>query len=334
MKIGLDNWSTLDWRVTKPEAEAAFTTYHRYLQHISLLISGYYGLGPDLGIGVHQPVAAQPALKGVRRTITREQREDLQKHLTIAWIREGNICALLDQPVNYLPELLPGNTTHAYYAVFHGAQAYFTAAGHPRYRDHAQVLRSLGNEVIQRRIFPIPWSVACRGLPEPGSCEMVGLPADAQIGFLHNFQAPDPESVWSAMEKMLRTTRDRDFEIRKADWRKRNSKKRVPRAAALELADNMSPTTLFNFIWRLRTRTDYRDVDAFLEGISLDEFAQSFLATLIAVVQGTVAVFEALVAAYAGEDVLRQTAKRFSERAPKLSSAVRERVLLEVQPPI
>jgi hypothetical protein len=48
---------------------------------------------------------------------------------------------------------------------------------------------------------------------------------------------------------LSRTTRDRTFEKRKADWRKQNKKAGVPAAVAHDLAEKLPPTTFFDFLW-------------------------------------------------------------------------------------
>lgn len=87
-----------------------------------------------------------------------------------------------------------------------------------------------------------------------------------------------------------------------------------PRCAVAGLATKMSPTSLFDFMYRLRTRCDYRDVDAFLEGISSPTEAESFLNGLLTLVHGTLALLEGLIARHLKGDIYSQLAEDFCGR--------------------
>lgn len=316
-------------RVTDPEAEASFTTYLRYLQHLEAFLGGEYGIGRTLSESLSQTMGAIPAVQKIqRRKLSPEQTEDLHKALRVAWHRESRLRALLDRPPQDLSELLPGCGNDAYYAMNAAAQALFIASGQGKIRDHASVLSTLGNFVVQRRLFIQPWSVACDGVPSLQAARWTGIPQGVVLGPIHNWASPTRDTLWNGIAKILLTTRDRELRARKEEWRAKNGKKRTPPAKSLEIATKMPATTLFHFLWRLRKRDDYGDVDIFIEGVPLDEHAKAFLDALLTVVYGTLACFETLIARYSHKAELEAAASRMASKT-KYSAGARERVLDE-----
>jgi hypothetical protein len=127
---------------------------------------------------------------------------------------------------------------------------------------------------------------------------------------------------------LLRTTRARTFEKRKADWRKRNKKAGVPATVANELAEKLPPTTFFDFLWRLRVRSDYRDIDAFIPGGGQHYHAVEFRQALTTITSSTLALFEGLIAHSSGPEVVGDAARAFVKRVGTPGgAAVSQRVL-------
>lgn len=307
----------LGWfRFTDDEAEKVFTTYLHYLQQIGGIIGGHYGLDSALPTGLMRAIEQLPGISKLqRRTPTDEEGSQIRRHLRIAWTREMRLQLLADQPRELLPDLLAGAPTDAYYAAYHAMLAFFSASNSPRITNHAAALKTIGNIAYQRNIFPEPWSVTCVGFPDTKKPQFSGLPSSApSVSQVHNLASPQPSEAWGSLCKALRTTRLRDLEEAKERWRQQNKKKKVPSAESKRLATKMSPTSLFDFMYRLRTRCDYRDVDAFLEGISSPTEAESFLNGLLTLVHGTLALLEGLIARHLKGDIYSQLAEDFCGR--------------------
>jgi hypothetical protein len=307
----------LSWfRSTDDEAEKVFTTYLHYLQQIAGIVSGHYGLGAALPTGLMRAIDQQPGIANLQqRNPTDEERSQIRRHLRIAWTRELRLQVLADQSRELLPDLLAGAPTDAYYAVYHAMLAFFSASSGPRITNHTAALRTIGNIAYQRNIFPEPWSVTCIGFPDTKRPQFMGLPSNASsVSQVHNLASPQPSEAWGSLCKALRTTRSRSLKEAKERWRQQNKRKRVPSSESKRLAMRMSPTSLFDFMYRLRTRCDYRDVDAFLEGISSPSEAESFLNGLLTLVGGTLALMEGLIAKYLKEDLYARLAEDFCRR--------------------
>jgi hypothetical protein len=315
-----------DVQRTNLDAWASFTTYLRYLQHLDRFLTDQYGIDSLMAARIYCQIQALPSVKRIqRRHLGICESKELQKALRTAWNREGQIRALLDRPRTSLAEELPGTGHIAYYALNAAAQAYFIASGVGIIRDHANVLRALGDCVVQRKLFVLPWSIACAGLPSLEGARWAGVPDSVHLGAIHNWSIPSASNVWNGLAKILLTTRDRDLQERKREWRKKHRVSRIPQGEILTIADAMPPTTLFRFLWRLRKRDDYGDIDMFLEGVAREEHSREFLCALSRIVQGTLASLETLIGGYIGESELRSVVEHMPATVT-FASGARERL--------
>jgi hypothetical protein len=311
-------------------ADAAFITYKRYLEHFELALTQTYGEGPILSRGIREAIRSLPAARRIkRRPLEPSSSDEVGRHLRMAWNRESRI-RLVDADANALPQLLPGTATDSYYAIFHGAQAWIAASGQPQTRDHAQVLRVIGNAIVERHLFPPPWDLVCVGYPTRDEAEFLGLPQAVIVGPLHNWQHPRSEAFHDGLCMLLRTTRAKLFEQRKVERRKKHQKNRVPTADAHSIAQRIPPTTLFDFLWRLRIRTDYQDIDALIPGTERPHHAVAFHQALVKIVEANLAVFESLIELSSGSETLSEAAKAFVKKTgPESGIGVKQRVLTQ-----
>src|SRR5207253_767060 len=112
----------------------------------------------------------------------------------------------------------------------------------------------------------------------------------------------------ASLSTALLTTRDRQINQKKVEWREKNSRTRVSSEQCSLIASRLPGTTLFDFLWRLRTRSDYRDARAFLEGVSTADEAVSYLNATTLLCSSTLAVLETIMSQYVGSGILSETA--------------------------
>jgi len=313
---------------TTGEAEKAFTTYKNYLVHIDSCLSGVYGVGESLVSGLVTDVRSAKKFRAIqRRKIQDKKREGITKALTISWAKELQLRIPAAFDTQLLPHLIQGSGHLSYYAVFHGARALFLGSGQQFEPTHASALATLSVWVKDRGLFSPPWSVCVDGGPDRASMTLHGLPAHARLsGFVHPLGSPTPETVWDSLRMLLCTTRDRQIEERKVEWRKSLGKQKVPSAEAAKICSNLLPTTLFSALWRLRKRSDYSDADAFLEGVNTPHDAEQYQNAIARIVHSSLGVFETILVAYVGPDLYREAAERFLNQATGPGSeAMRER---------
>ncbi len=298
---------------TQPDAEKAFTTYKNYLLHLQHGISGAYGIGSSFAPSLVSEVRVLPKFSSIgRRTLTARQETYVVSGLRIAWAKELQLRIPGAFDADLLPFLIHGSAIPAYYVAFHEARALFAAAGQPVNPTHAATLSTLSSWVVDRGLFPAPWSAHCVGGPDRQDMLFLGKPPHAaSSGPLSPRAGASLATVWDSMDMFLATTRDRQIEERKQRWRDKNKKKHVPRGDAILLCADLRPTTLFNAVYRLRKRSDYSDADAFLEGIQNVSDAKEYHRSIAQWVHGTLTVIETLIVAHCGPDLYRDAATRF-----------------------
>jgi hypothetical protein len=94
----------------------------------------------------------------------------------------------------------------------------------------------------------------------------------------------------------------------------------------VKIAGRIPATTLFDFMWRLRTRSDYREAESFLEGISLTSYAVSYHHSISIVTSATMATLEVLIVAYAGRELYRSSAQDFLHQTGGLNRELQRRL--------
>lgn len=314
-------------RVTDDEFEKVFTTYSNYLANVSNLLAGTYGVGADLHGGLVAAMRLLPQVQKIQRNkINKAEHSSIVSAMKLSWCHETQLRLRGKHDPELLPDLLHGSASEAYYAAYHAARAVFTAGNFSAKDNHTSGLNTLSTLVTQRKLLPPPWSVHCTMGPEKDDFVCGGVPAGAPpLLPVHNLAVPDPFTAWSSLDQALRTTRSKVLAERKAEWRTKNSKARVPRAEAQRMARELPATTIFNFLWRLRKRSDYRDADVFVKGIWTPYQAREYHEALTTLIAGTVTVLNSITVAYVGTDVVNEAAKAFLRR-PDVYDAVPPRV--------
>jgi len=302
---------------TEPEAEKAFATYRNYLVHIERCLGGEYGVGASFVPSIVTNVRTSPKFARIgRRTLSQNDLDRLRNSWRIGWAKELQL-RIPGAFGDVLPFLIHGSGIHAYYVVFHAARALFTAGGQAVAPSHSATLASLSSWVKDRDLFPVPWSVRAEGGPSRSTMRVIGKPTYAATsGGVSPLSAPSPATVWDSLDMLLFTTRERQVDERKKQWREKNRRLRVPASETAKLCANLLPTTLFNVLFRLRKRSDYSDADAFLDGIPTAAAAAEYHSAICTFVHGTLTVLETVAVAYTGLDVYEETAERFLQQAP------------------
>lgn len=302
-------------RASTPEEQERtrrFQVHKNYVGGIALFVSRTYGAERTARLAAL--LQAQRELSGFRRIRQRQvNNERLAQYLTLAWASElqYRLAGLGDASLlQYSNAWAP---VHAYYAVYMGAQAWFTTIGAEDIVDnHTGSLNTLSNQITQRDLFPLPWNVTCSGCPHLDEHEFNGLPADGDASaHVELLSAPRFDDFWPRFGKLLETTRRRRLDRNIEDWKRRRGRKNTRAKEKRELASRLLPTTVFDFFWRLRVRSNYRDVRTFLMAGVTDDWQEEFYNALLCVTESSLALLENLVVAYSGPEVYRSTSGEF-----------------------
>ena len=181
--------------------------------------------------------------------------------------------------ISEMPDVAKASTlwlpVQAYYAA-HGFGLAFlstTSDSGQTVRTHADFLRVSSKRIVEH-LLPQPFSAVLRGgfrgwkyMPE----YLAGLPGHHVKIIPHlNVSTPTPRTRDSHVAQCLNTTRGRLIESRLKDARVRGrrkgkSKTRLNAARQRELAKTVNPTTVFDYLYRVRKKSNYEDVAMFQE---------------------------------------------------------------------
>jgi hypothetical protein len=301
-----------------------------YLRDLALFLKHTYGgKNKKLYAGIAATVAAHPAyVKIARRPGSTIDFDQLQRHLEIAWVSELELR---------IPAALGAKRTfrvtnawapvHAYYAVSMLLQAWFDGNGMTGTADdHTAALRSISAQIKDRQLFPTPWSVLCEGNPfAKGGCNYIHEPASgacsAKVEVLSTpVSIPGVYSeadFWARFGTWLRTTRKSRLEKREEQWKRKQRKQRIDPNERKKYASSLHPTSLFDCLWRLRIRSNYRSVETYLVRYVGDDDAERFHKALVTVTQATMLLLECYVARVIGAAAYEKMVQDFLSHDPQ-----------------
>lgn len=299
------------------EDAGAFRTYRNYLDAFSRVIED--ALGTDLS-GLLK-MMTKPQFGNLRRPVSADP---LVTHLRSAWSTELLMTSFraldLGDVVRYANVWVP---VQAYYAVFAALLAWQVASGSEA-TSHTAVLNAIGNDMRSRKWLPPAWVSVCLGCPQVDDYVFESVPnvADRTIS---NFEAPsDAESSWSLVAKCLGTTREDIVDDAITEWKKQNKNKEgQPRKALYkhekaEIAEKEAPTTIFDFLYRMRIRSNYRDTDAFALGAGSSANAEHFYDLITKVTSATLRFVETLVVGRIGSKEFGRVVLAYRRQYPRV----------------
>jgi hypothetical protein len=310
--------STIDLRAvvmpTGSDEEMAFQTFRSYLEAVCVWTKALYPHREGVLAGVATAVKAgrwSGRTTAANRVLTNRGAEILRN----GWATE----VLLNSPRVVGGAELIGFANlwapvQAYYAVFNAfsAMAMTLSASRPP-KTHATLLGWAATQVGHPASpFVVPWTARVGGAPGTYTFEgFAGAPIDHGIS---NLVAATVLNAPSLVAVALRTTRRDQIEEHREGWRKglRTTSGRVrrnlPRAVVIEQATKLRPTTLFDLLYRLRIRSNYKEGDALLSGALGPADAAAFHEALAEIVAATLLITEIYLAHAVGRPTLDRCA--------------------------
>ena len=307
----------ITFRVPTEEEEdrsRRFTVHKNYLSSLQLFLSVLYGSGDALYLGLLESQRELPSFIRINRRRINNERE-LRRLLNISWASELQLRLAEvggDAFLRYSNAWAP---VQAYYAVYMSIQAWLTTIGMSGLLDdHTRTLRTAVSHLVGRGLLPHPWNVTCRGLPEPGEREMAGIPAgvDANLHF-EALANPDLDHFYPRLATMLATTRDLRLERLRKEWLRQMKRQRMPATEKRSMARRLHPTTVFDYLWRLRIRANYGDVSAFLMSGVDDSAHARFHGGLVTLASATCLLLQSLIVAQVGTRIYASAVDDFTE---------------------
>jgi hypothetical protein len=277
--------------VDTPEAHA-FTTYLAYWEAFATIVEGLYP----------EPARLLDDLKGRKkfRSLSSSQfagdTARLQELLLNSWHHELGLH-MVDEDDPRVAAYNQQVLVSAYYAISHSARAWLLTHSNSQPTNHRHALSALAAMLHESRLFPSPWNFTCTRIGN--AAQWSGLPKDPSVvsNLASNYDCYD------MVAKALRTTRGKRVkelvDIQKAALKV----KRAPNGLLRTVDQGAEPTTVFDVLWRSRTRSSYGNPSMFYVG-TLDPFrARSMLRSVKTVVEATMLLFEACVAQRSRESI-------------------------------
>ena len=295
------------------EKARRFQVHKNYLGNIALFLRHTHGSN-DAQL-LQSLIAAQRGMKGFQKIQRRPQADvrEIKRCLAISWASELQLLLNATPDKSLLRYSTVWAPVHAYYAGYFSAHAWLAAMGmNTGLDDHTSTLRTIATQLSTRKILPVPWSFTCRGTPHIGEtvfgqCPQGADPA-APCELLSN---PSFESFWPRLGKMLETTRKLRLERIHREWLKQNNRKIVKTPEKRQIATNLPDTTLFDYLWRLRVRSNYQDVTSFFSTVVSDEWHYDFHTGLSLLVWTTLGTLESLILQYVGPKLFAKAVDEF-----------------------
>ncbi|MDP9370108.1 MAG: hypothetical protein M3Q03_17870 [Chloroflexota bacterium] len=298
---------------------AVFRTYHNYLRAIDRYLRLTYGREDDLFLHLAEAFSTMPTSGRIKKVSVdgRVERSLRQAWATEVFIHHQSETAASAEVISCANLWA---TVQAYYSVFHAAQAVIQGSRwwNSPPDSHAGTLKLL-SEATSRPIFPPPFDAFCKGPID--TCTFGGMLRGVAITNTNSLAVPTDHDCHERIGLLLKTTRERQIAEVKQKWidSRENRKpqggkyRRVPAFHQAKIAERIPATTLFDFLYRFRIRSNYRDAEAFLLGAGGQSEGMAFNEALINYLQATLFVLELVLSRIMGVDELVSSAKGFME---------------------
>lgn len=302
--------------VDSDTAEAKqFTTYMVYWDCLARAVLDTYG-GTWSG-GYHDGIVNELNSRKKFRSLTSGQfagdHDLLRKLLLNSWNSELGLY-LVDEDDPRLMAQNQWNNVYAYYATGRAALAWLLVRDGRAPERHRQLLRAMSAQVVGQHLFPTPWDLACASMA-PRYCGFVVPPSSVSNLAL-------AANCFDMAAKALKTTRRKRIEERRVQELTRLKRKRAPNGLLAKLDADTEPTTVFDFIWRSRTRANYGDPSMFYIGTLGSERSKQYLQSVRAFTDATMLLFEGLVAQKARKTLVDAAVHYISRDRAKISDGV------------
>ena len=220
-----------------------------------------------------------------------------------------------------------------YYVLYHATQALVVARGQPRPASHPATQNAFAQNWCSSKSDLVPWSL---GIDASGC---LNVPAGKSVQKVHAWSGCDSSSCWSLAAKALGTTRDDRFEEKRKElrlkrqvenrklWEKEEAarvaagrkQRKKPKFALPNLAPadkaaidkKLRVTTMMDYLYRLRIRSNYVDTEMFTEGPENPMHSRSVHRTLRLITSTSLFLHELHVGALLGRQTFEPIVKKW-----------------------
>lgn len=290
-----------------PDQTARFWAYFNYIIALSRLIEAQH---PSTHALVESIVRSSAYPKIWGRPLGTSN--VVGQWLRLSWYTELLLTRIISHE-ELLPYAIPWSMVQVYYAIYPAIRAYFAALGRTVDKSHEASIKTIGADFIGCKArFPLPWVCVHNEDPMKHSFHLLNDPDETEITLTNPLCSPYSNDGWQHYGLFLRTTRERILQTKIERWKKEQHRQRVTNDEREQLLRQLRPTNIFDGLYRLRSRSNYQDIDSFVF-TSVDHFDYVHLqAALCNIVDSSLAVFETIIAKALGRKQFAQLVNGFA----------------------
>lgn len=301
-----------------PDDDAkAFVTYRNYTDAFLWLVNDLYPTNSDL-------VNAVKSLPGFNRARAMGLDEsEIVSQLHGAWSTELLMAESLKVSssigIRYANIWSP---VQSYYSVFSASIAWLRAIG-----DRAVAHKTVGNvitsEFNRTDLNIAPWSTVCNGCSVLSSESYINIPTGTDCTVSNLMIPRDAGIAWGLVGKSLKTTRNEQLGESFQGWLKGQKtatgtpRKNVPSSVKTQIGDRFPSTSWVHLLYRLRIRSNYKEMDSFAVGALHEGEARDFYKGQLQLTSKNLLLLESLIVGVMGVDFMNNAIASFTvETAP------------------
>jgi hypothetical protein len=264
------------------DAPFALYTYYYYIKAWVIRSESIYGSGQ---VGIDNLLSKMKTMPSVNRL-----KPDTKSSTELRGHYLRGKCTLVSMeslPINDHSELaLSANMwlpVQSYYAI-HGVGSALLTALEQTTKTHS-AFRACFSTLLHS-FFPDPFCACCNGGPDRSSYTYTAIrTSPAGVAGQSNIANPQFGEVDHFLGKSLATTRDRLIEELLGKERRRRRRRRLSNREKQLLCQGLPATTICDFIYRMRIRSNYENPDMYLSASSSLEDAASHYYDLLYLTQ-------------------------------------------------
>ena len=316
-----------------------FLTHSNYIRAFAYLAASGWKTGPQAYAQLHQRIMNSGSIPDKQNpNVNHDQVRRILEH---CWGTEllMNLGASIIEDDELVRISKTWSAVQCYYVEYHAVQALALAKGFPRPDSHPKTQKEFAAFWCHLSHELVPWALSFHADGNHNVPSSVTIDQD-----IHSWSFCTAETSWSLACKALRTTRDdllsealhkrrenkrassrrswRDEElIRRGRGRRPREEPRFPlpnltQVEKQEVNRRTRPTTIIDYFYRVRIKTNYEDSAMFTDGPE-DERASEEIRNHLCLLSGTTLfVHEVRIAALVGKDQFLEWARRWVSQKP------------------
>ena len=286
-----------------------FRVYVNYLVSIKNYLKSNYST-PNVLI---DQISRTASFRRIRMAQSLDKGE-LSRVMRNAWLTELQIYAS-SADREFIPYSNHWAPVQLYYQCYLSIRGLFLASGQSIRESHPAALKRISNEIRSRPdIFPYPWKVTYGGDPRK-SGRYLNLPSSVTVNVISPLTTSRRVSFFDSFGLLLKTTRERQIDSALKEWKRKEHRKRLSAVEREYVIAGLHETTFFDFLYRLRIRSNYTDADSFLFSVKNRNDTLAFNQSIKSIGWYTMLLLEVLVAKYIGRDAFIGIADLFIKHA-------------------